>query len=108
MSIVCWVMTSNDNGDRQNAIMETWGRRCQHVYFMVGAGLQQNGSVEVVLKPGKATLVRLPVNDSYDYLWHKTKEGFRHVYTKYHKDPVDWYLKVDDDSFVGETTIHFQ
>jgi len=43
--------------------------------------------------------VVLPVVESRDTLWKKTKLAFQHVYENY-IDKADWFLKADDDTYV--------
>ncbi|WAQ93697.1 C1GLT-like protein [Mya arenaria] len=43
--------------------------------------------------------VVLPVTESRDTLWKKTKLAFKHVYENY-LDKADWFMKADDDTYV--------
>lgn len=41
----------------------------------------------------------LPTDNDRDKPWGKTKEALAYLY-KYHINEADWFLRVDDDSFV--------
>jgi glycoprotein-N-acetylgalactosamine 3-beta-galactosyltransferase len=44
-------------------------------------------------------IIGLPIEDTYDNLWGKTKAAFQYVYEHHYTD-ADFFLKADDDTFV--------
>lgn len=90
--------------DHRIAIMETWGRRCDFILFIIGA---ENSVVNV--ESGKepiveqishnAQLVKFDFTDKYNYLWLKTKTAFKYIVKNYNYQ-FDWIYKMDDDTFV--------
>lgn len=86
--------------EKRMAVMETWGRRCNMLLFVVGNVTvpSVNHPVVTTLAPN-VELVQLKMNDSYDLLWLKTKLAFSFIVKKYGSE-FEWIYKVDDDSFV--------
>uniref|UniRef100_A0A914VET3 N-acetylgalactosaminide beta-1,3-galactosyltransferase n=1 Tax=Plectus sambesii TaxID=2011161 RepID=A0A914VET3_9BILA len=96
--ILCWIMTEKRGKDRQDAILDTWGTRCNMLLFVEGADTDaRSDQKEVLFKT--VHKIRLHMNDSYENLWEKTKLAFRYIHDNY-KGQFDWILKVDDDSYV--------
>lgn len=72
---------------RDSAVKQTWGKRCDTLLFMTAKA-----------DPFLPT-VGLNVTEGWKYLTSKTMEAFRYV-LKNHFDDADWFMKVDDDTFV--------
>ncbi len=90
-------MTHAKNSKKQEAVMQTWGRKCQILLFMAGGG--KNGKSSVKKLQHNMYMVFLPMRDCYNNLWRKTKLAFQFVFEKFHGQ-FDWALKIDDDSFI--------
>lgn len=95
--LLCWVMHDGKVPDRRVAIMETWGRRCNRIIFVIGNPYVKE-TVTIPLAKN-AELVTFKFDDHYKFLWLKTKLAFQYI-VKFYKNDFDWVLKVDDDSFV--------
>lgn len=63
---------------------ETWGKRCNKLVF-ISSKVDEN-----------LDTVALPLKESREVLWTKTKAGFMHLHDNYLKD-YDFFLKADDD-----------
>ncbi|CAN7937408.1 unnamed protein product, partial [Ixodes hexagonus] len=86
--VLCWVMTQPVNHVKKaRHVKATWGQRCNALLFMSSTP-----------EPSLPTVV-LPVKESRNTLWAKTKAAFREVY-KNHLNSSDWFLKADDDTYV--------
>ncbi|XP_052801609.1 glycoprotein-N-acetylgalactosamine 3-beta-galactosyltransferase 1-like isoform X2 [Mya arenaria] len=86
--VLCWVMTNPANHDaKAKHVKATWGKRCNILLFMSSS------------KDDSLPTVVLPVTESRDTLWKKTKLAFKHVYENY-LDKADWFMKADDDTYV--------
>lgn len=86
--VLCWVMTGPYNLEsRARHVKATWSRHCNLVVFM--------SSVEDTDFPA----VGLGTKEGRDQLYLKTIRAFHYVYEYYAKE-ADWFLKVDDDTFV--------
>lgn len=86
VKVLCLVMTHPENHQTKALyVKETWSKRCNKLLFMSSA-----------YDPILETIV-LPINDTRDFLWGKTKKSFQYVYDN-HFSEADWFLKADDDS----------
>ncbi|CAN7937407.1 unnamed protein product, partial [Ixodes hexagonus] len=86
--VLCCVMTQPANYIKKaRHVKATWGQHCNTLLFMSSTS-----------EPSLPT-VALPVQESRDNLWAKTKAAFREVY-KNHLNSSDWFLKADDDTYV--------
>ncbi|KAH8274125.1 hypothetical protein KR044_011425, partial [Drosophila immigrans] len=88
--VLCMVLTCPEYVERFALhVHATWGRRCAKLVFVSSEDYEPLGVVQVVDAEG----------GSYDDLWNKTREGFRHVWLEY-GEKYDWFLKADDDTYV--------
>jgi hypothetical protein len=85
VKILCMVMTFPGN-HRSKAIhiKNTWGQRCNKLLFM-------SSELDLVLDS-----VVIPMPDTREALWNKTKASFQYVYEHYRGD-YDYFIKADDD-----------
>ncbi|XP_030377723.1 glycoprotein-N-acetylgalactosamine 3-beta-galactosyltransferase 1-like [Scaptodrosophila lebanonensis] len=86
--VLCMVLTNPQmHKNRALHVKRTWGTRCNKLLFM-------STKVEKDLP-----IVALNVTEGYSQRWGKTRESFQYVYKNYFNE-YDWFLKVDDDTFV--------
>lgn len=86
VKVLCLVMTHPENHQSKALyVKKTWSKRCNKLLFM-------SSSYDPILE----TIV-LPINDTRDLLWGKTKKSFQYAYD-HHLTDADWFLKADDDS----------
>lgn len=85
VKVLCMIMTHPEN-HRTKAfhIKNTWGRRCNKLVFI-------SSKRDLILDT-----VVLPIEESRDALWNKTKASFQYVYEHYGHD-YDYFMKADDD-----------
>ncbi|XP_062134744.1 glycoprotein-N-acetylgalactosamine 3-beta-galactosyltransferase 1 [Drosophila sulfurigaster albostrigata] len=94
--VLCMVLTCPEYVERYaQHVYATWGRRCTKLVFVSSEDYEPLGVVQVVDADG----------GSYDDLWNKTREGFRHVWQEYGEE-YDWFLKADDDTYVIMENLH--
>ncbi|XP_059473259.1 glycoprotein-N-acetylgalactosamine 3-beta-galactosyltransferase 1-like isoform X2 [Neocloeon triangulifer] len=79
--IFCLVMDDFYHPDRVNASRDTWGRHCNKLVFFN----------KLKVKFGKTNMT--------EKAWSKTLHAFRYI-NKYHLYSFEWFLKVDDKTFV--------
>lgn len=85
VKVLCMIITQPKNHKtRAIFIKNTWGKRCNKLLFMSS---QKDKDLDVTL---------LPIKESRDALWNKTKASFLHLYKHYRKD-YDYFIKADDD-----------
>lgn len=85
VKLLCMVMTQPKN-HRTKAIhvLQTWGKRCNKLVFI-------SSETDLVLDT-----VVLPIEESRDNLWTKTRMSFLYLYEHFRKD-YDFFMKADDD-----------
>ena len=85
VKLLCMVMTQPKN-HRTKAIhvLQTWGKRCNKLVFI-------SSETDLVLDT-----VVLPIEESRDVLWTKTRMSFLYLYEHFHKE-YDFFMKADDD-----------
>lgn len=88
VKVLCMVMTQPENHkSRAIYIKKTWGKRCNKLLFM-------SSELDDGLDP--LNVVVLPIEESRNSLWNKTKQSFKYAYD-HHLNEYDWFLKADDD-----------
>lgn len=86
VKVLCMVMTIPANHKKKAVhIKNTWGRRCNKLLFMTS---ETDPELETVI---------LPVENSREFLWNKTKLAFKYLYDN-HVDDYDYFVKADDDT----------
>jgi glycoprotein-N-acetylgalactosamine 3-beta-galactosyltransferase len=86
--ILCWIMTGPQNLDKKAIhVKKTWAKRCNTLVFISST---TNTSFPTI---------GLDVPEGREHLTGKTMQAFRYVY-EHHKDDADWFMKVDDDTYV--------
>lgn len=88
VKVLCMVMTQPEfHKSRAIYIKNTWGKRCNKLLFM-------SSKLDEELDP--MNVVVLPIHESRDALWNKTKQSFKYAYDHYLNE-YDWFMKADDD-----------
>lgn len=96
VKVLCLVITHPENHKTKAlSVKRTWGKRCNKILFM-------SSSHDSVLQT-----VVLPINDTREFLWGKTKKSFQYAYD-HHFNDADWFLKADDDSLVNAMSSNLQ
>lgn len=92
VKLFCWILTNPKNEHRWKHIAKLLARKCSKTIFVSSQpNYHKHGNVEVVaVSVGK---------DSRSSLWAKTKEAFVYSYKHYY-DQYDWFMKMDDDTYV--------
>ncbi len=86
--VLCWVMTSADNLQKKaRHVRATWGRRCNKLLFVSDSLDADFPTIDISVSKGRG------------HLTAKTMTAFDYVY-KHHYNDSDWFMKVDDDTFV--------
>ena len=87
--ILCLVTTQPKNHRTSaQAIKDTWGRRCDLLYFVSS---ESEPSLPVI----KVSCEK----DDHDHLWCKNRNGIIYAVDN-HRDQFDWLLKTDDDTYI--------
>ena len=87
--ILCFVATYEKNHQKNvRAIKDTWGSRCDIIYFASSA-----------TDPSLPSFTVNCTKHDHDHLWCKTQKGIIYGVDTY-KDGWDWMLKADDDTYV--------
>lgn len=95
VKVLCWVMTNPKNHQtKAEHVRRTWGKRCNKILFMSSKTDVELGTVA------------MPATDTYNGLWGKTKNAFHFIYYN-HFDDADWFVKVDDDSYLVLENLRF-
>ncbi len=83
-------------GRQRNAILHTWGRKCNKLLFVMG-GAEIETKEEII--SNKTLLITVPTFQHYGNIWKITQLAFFHVF-RYYFGSFDWLIKCDVDSFV--------
>ena len=87
--ILCFVATYQKNHAKNvRAIKDTWGSRCDILYF-----------ASSVTDPSLPSFTVNCTKHDHDHLWCKTQKGIIYGVDTY-RDGWDWMLKADDDTYV--------
>jgi hypothetical protein len=96
--ILCFTMTNSNAHDKLRSILNTWGSKCHRFVAFTNA-------TSTLLHSSTFENVSVVVDEnltmsSYPYLWQKLQSSIRYLREHYFDRGFDWFLKVDDDSFV--------
>jgi len=95
VTLLCWVLTqSTALHSKGNAIINTWGKRCNILIFISSTEDKEFPAVGLQAPEGR------------NNLWLKTKAAWLYIY-KHYFDKAKWFLKVDDDTFVIPENIRY-
>ena len=85
----------------REAILASWGRRCQLLLFIAGRPRHTDLRTPRHLHPlaPNALYVQLDLDEAYATLWRKTRLAFQYI-AQHHFADFDWVIKIDDDSFL--------
>ena len=95
--ILCFVMThSGSHPTKVRAVLDTWGMRCDRLVVASNVTDAELGTIA------------LKTPATYELLWDRLNETLHFIWERYQHENHDWYLKVDDDSYViMENLKHF-
>ncbi|XP_033762858.1 glycoprotein-N-acetylgalactosamine 3-beta-galactosyltransferase 1-like isoform X2 [Pecten maximus] len=86
--ILCLIMTSENNlNTKAKYVKQTWAKRCNSAIFITSK-----------TNTGFPT-VGLDIPEGREHLTAKTMKAFQYIF-KSHFNEADWFIKIDDDSFV--------
>lgn len=89
--ICCLVLTSPKfYNSRARVIYETWGSRCDKLFFISELS---SITTDLPIAPIKN------LKEGYQYLSLKSILAFKFIYENYFSN-FDWFLKTDDDTFI--------
>jgi glycoprotein-N-acetylgalactosamine 3-beta-galactosyltransferase len=87
-TILCFIMTYTERHNTSvTDVINTWGKRCDKLILA-------SDTTDLILGT-----IAMQAEATYHNLWNKLNETLHHVYYNYRND-YDWFLKVDDDSYV--------
>jgi glycoprotein-N-acetylgalactosamine 3-beta-galactosyltransferase len=87
-TILCFIMTYTERHTTSvTDVINTWGKRCDKLILA-------SDTTDPILGT-----IAMQAEATYHNLWNKLNETLHHVYYHY-RDDYDWFLKVDDDSYV--------
>jgi glycoprotein-N-acetylgalactosamine 3-beta-galactosyltransferase len=88
MKILCFLMTdSSHHPTKVKAVWDTWGTKCDKIVIASNMTDPSIGAVQ------------MKSDSSYSNLWHKLEETLHYICDQY-LDEYDWFVKVDDDSYI--------
>ena len=95
VKVLCWVMTSSENLYMKALhVRETWGMRCNSIFFMSDK------------EDERFPAVGLNVSEGREHLTAKTMQAFQYIHD-YHLHDADWFMKCDDDTYVIMENLRF-
>ena len=87
--VLCFIMVDyKRHSTRVKAVRETWGKRCDKLVIASDRNDESMGAVEI-----------RGARSDYWSLWQKLNQTVHYIWKEYH-DEYEWFLKVDDDSYV--------
>lgn len=87
--IVCMVTTQpNNHRTKAKAVADTWGQKCDFLFFVSSKSDQNYPIVEVKCD-----------TEDHNHLWCKNRKGFLYGFDKY-ENQFDWFVKADDDTYM--------
>ncbi|KRF98536.1 uncharacterized protein Dwil_GK27259 [Drosophila willistoni] len=90
--ILCLIPYNYKNPSSAQYVKRTWGKHCNYLVFV-------SGNVDAELEP------YVPIVNATDN-WTLVHRGLLYAYTYYH-DKVDWFLKVEESSFVALENLRY-
>ncbi|CAJ1893327.1 unnamed protein product [Cylindrotheca closterium] len=86
--ILCFIMSHSKATTKINAVLKTWGRKCDKLLIASNETDSRIGAV------------KMNSEASYLGLWNKLNETMTYIWNEFGADQFEWVLKADDDTFV--------
>lgn len=99
--IYCMIIINKENvKEKGKLIYESWASLCDSYQFisLISDDIKTKNQSEIDLNGIKVVQPPGLDQDTYDSLTEKVFYAFKYVYEKYNN--YDWYLKVDEDTFI--------
>lgn len=98
--ILCLVTTMPKNlNTRAIAVNETWGRRCDKLWFVTDLPYHELTYAENNIIKQLPIAPISGIKKGYEHLTMKVTFGFLFAY-EYHYEQFDWFVKADDDTYL--------
>ena len=109
--ILCFIMTYEQNHyTNVMDVLTTWGKRCDKLVLA-----SNKTETLMVMEEGFNQTTRsyyetvtMKTKSTYNNLYNKLNETLHYIYDNYYNESYyDWYLKVDDDTYVIMENLHY-
>ena len=96
--ILCFIMTNSRRQSRIKAVLDTWGKRCDHMLVASDTTDPLIGSIGM-RTPATYEELFNKLNETIKYVWDTFYDS-RDSSTSINATEYDWVVKADDDSYI--------